>query len=139
MMVDGKNAIFNDKLIFMTDKTHELLERTFNFGIKVLIDLSKLPYNDITAVPRRQFAKAATSIGANYEEAQAAESKRDFIHKIGVVCKETRESNYWARVLEAICNDASQKNQFKEYKEESDELKRIFTSIKLSAEKNLKK
>jgi four helix bundle protein len=44
--------------------------------------------------------RSATSIGANIEEAQSAESRSDFIHQFGVVQKEARESLYWLRLLE---------------------------------------
>ena len=48
----------------------------------------------------RQLVRSATSIGANVEEADAAESKRDFIHKMSVAHKEARETRYWLRVIE---------------------------------------
>ncbi|WP_291093681.1 four helix bundle protein [Empedobacter sp. UBA6745] len=49
-----------------------------------------------------QLVKAATSIGANYEEAQAGSSKADFINKVDISLKEARESNYWLRLIEAL-------------------------------------
>jgi len=48
----------------------------------------------------KQYLRAATSVGANIEEAQAGESRNDFIHKMGIARKETRESLYWLSVLE---------------------------------------
>lgn len=48
-----------------------------------------------------QLLRSATSIGANYEEAQAAESHADFVHKLQVALKEARETNYWLRLIEA--------------------------------------
>ena len=86
----------------MNAKTEELLNRTFNFGIKNLQFLSKLTDNYIYNVPKRQLARSSTSIGANYEEAQAAKSKKDFIHKVAICCKESRESLYWLKVLNEI-------------------------------------
>ena len=47
----------------------------------------------------RQYLRSATSIGANLQEAQAGESKADFIHKCGIAQKEARESLYWLRLL----------------------------------------
>lgn len=47
----------------------------------------------------KQYLKAATSIGANIEEAQGSESRADFIHKIGIAQKEARESLFWLRLL----------------------------------------
>jgi four helix bundle protein len=48
----------------------------------------------------KQYLRAATSVGANIEEAQAGESRGDFIHKLGIARKETRESLYWLNLLE---------------------------------------
>ena len=47
----------------------------------------------------KQYLRAATSIGANIEEAQSGETKADFIHKYGIAQKETKESHYWLRLL----------------------------------------
>ncbi|MGA8183286.1 MAG: four helix bundle protein [Terriglobia bacterium] len=47
----------------------------------------------------KQYLRAATSIGANIEESQAGESRGDFIHKLGIARKETRESLYWLNLL----------------------------------------
>jgi four helix bundle protein len=49
----------------------------------------------------RQYLRAATSIGANVEEAQSGESRADFIHKMGIAQKEARESLYWLRLISA--------------------------------------
>ena len=75
----------------MNPKTEELLERTFLFGVDTLNFLLKLPNNKVYSIIIYQLAKASTSAGSNYEEAQAAESKRDFSHKVGIVLKEVRE------------------------------------------------
>lgn len=118
----------------MNPQTQALLDRTFDFGVNVLIYLSSLKYNDVLGVPKKQLSRSAVSIGANYEESQAAESKRDFIHKIGVVCKESRESHYWIRVLKSVYEDKEIKSKFEEFGKEAMELKSIFSAIKLSAE-----
>ncbi len=49
-----------------------------------------------------QLAKSSTSVGANYEEAQAGASKADFKNKVKISLKEARESNYWLRVVKAL-------------------------------------
>ena len=67
----------------MNPKTEELLKRVFNFGIDTLKFLFTLPKNKIYDTITFQLAKASTSSGSNCEEAQAAESKKDFIHKRG--------------------------------------------------------
>jgi len=118
----------------MDKKTQELMDRTFNFGVEVLTFLSELKYSDVLSAPKKQLSRSCTSIGANYEEAQAAESKKDFIHKIGIVCKECRESHYWIRIIKAVHKDEKIRERLARFEKESSELKSIFIAIKLSAE-----
>lgn len=119
----------------MNPKTEELLERTFLFGVDTLNFLFKLPKNKVYSIIIYQLAKASTSVGANYEEAQAAESKKDFTHKVGIVLKEIRESNYWFRVLNAILPNSDSNKELKRLLDESLELRKIFTTIKLKSDK----
>ena len=123
----------------MNPKTEELLQRTFLFGVNTLKFLNTLPYSITNKVISSQLAKSSTSVGANYEESQAAESKDDFIHKIGIVSKEARESKFWLRTLNEILADGNQKKQVKILLEESEQIRKIFTSIKLSSQENKKK
>ena len=123
----------------MNAKTEELLKRTFRFGVDSLKFFEFLPKTKINSILTYQLAKSSTSVGANYEEAQAAESSKDFIHKIGVVSKESRESNYWLRVLSEILPDSLKSEEFQNLLIESLELKKIFITIKLNAQKNLNK
>ncbi len=119
----------------MNPKTEELLDRTFSFGVDTLRFLFGLPNNKVYEIIIFQLAKASTSAGANYEEAQAAESKKDFIHKVGVVLKELRESNYWYRVLNEILPNSKTNKELKRLLNESLELKKIFTTIRFNAGK----
>lgn len=74
----------------------------------------------------RQAVRSATSIGANVEEADAAESKRDFIHKISIAHKEAREPRYWLRIVrDAMFDD----EEVRALHQESDELVRILYTI----------
>jgi four helix bundle protein len=123
----------------MNPKTEDLLKRTFEFGVKCLLFLESLPKTKVNAVITFQLAKASTSIGSNYEEAQGAESSKDFIHKIAVVLKESRESNYWLRVLDAILKKEYKNSDFEFLLKESFDFKKIYTSIKLTAQQNLNK
>lgn len=122
----------------MDVKTQELLDRTFKFGVDVLRLLSTLPSNDAFRVPKYQVAKASTSIGSNYEEAQAAESKQDFIHKVGISLKEARESHYWLRVIRALITESTKQLVLDGFVAEAAELKNIFATIRVSAQSNKK-
>lgn len=71
--------------------------------------------------------KAATSSGANYEEAQSASSRADFKYKMSLSLKEMRESNYWLRILEEIKIGNLETGY--NLTQESEELKKILGSI----------
>jgi len=61
--------------------------------------IKKLPYNSVNKALMEQLIRSAGSIGANYCEADAAESKKDFKHKIGICKKESKETRHWLRLL----------------------------------------
>jgi four helix bundle protein len=86
-----------------------------------------LPKNKVTDVLGYQLLKSGTSIGANYREANRAESRPDFIHKIGLVEKEAAETQYWLELCqEAKIGDPEERQWLLQ---ESGELLAIFTSI----------
>ncbi|MBP6506166.1 MAG: four helix bundle protein [Opitutaceae bacterium] len=74
---------------------NELEGRTLQFALTAIAFVNSLPRNTAGAVIGRQLLRSATSIGANYREAQRAESKADFIHKVAVAEKEAAETEYW--------------------------------------------
>jgi four helix bundle protein len=82
----------------MTER-RELDERLLDYGARIIQLVEALPR---TLVGRRigdQLLRSATAVGANYEEAQGAESKEDFVHKLQIALKELRESLYWLRLM----------------------------------------
>jgi len=81
----------------------------------------------------RQYLRAASSIGANIEEAQAGESRADFIHKLGIAQKEARESLYWLRVLAA--SDLVPQERIEPLTKETEELLNVITSIILNTKR----
>jgi four helix bundle protein len=102
-------------------------ERLFRFAVDVLTFLGSLPKSPEAKVIRYQLAKASSSSGANYEEAQAASSKPDFAHKMKIVLREMRESNYWIRIC--IAMKFGNEVEANRLKAESTELKNILGSI----------
>ena len=74
----------------------------------------------------KQIVRSATSIGSNVEEADAAESKRDFIHKMSIAHKEARETRYWLRIIRAALLD---NDEVRALIQEGDELVRILYTI----------
>lgn len=79
---------------------NELMSRTKSFALEVIQIVEGLPANSANNVIVYQLVKSSTSIGANYREALRAESKADFIHKIGIVEKEASESEWWLELLQ---------------------------------------
>ena len=80
----------------------DLEQRLFLFALGVLKMLMKLKGGKELDVIKYQLAKASTSVGANYEEAQGAVSRAEFSQKINISLKEIRESNYWLRILKEL-------------------------------------
>ena len=77
----------------------ELERRTKEFSLILIRFLESLPKNYLGEALGRQLLKSGTSIGANYREANRAESKADFIHNLAVVEKEASETLYWLELL----------------------------------------
>ncbi len=115
----------------------ELEERTLAFAVNVLSFLYKLPNENIYWVLITQLSKAATSIGANYREANRAESKKDFIHKIGIVEKESSESEYWLTVFSRVrFIDDLLNPEISALHAEAAEFVKLFSTISRNAKKN---
>ena len=77
----------------------ELENRLINFSIQVVSLIKSLPEDRITNHLSGQLLRSATSPALNYGEAQGAESKKDFVHKLGIVLKELRESLNCLKIL----------------------------------------
>jgi four helix bundle protein len=83
------------------NKNHKynLEDRTATFGENIIKFCKKIPRGPITDPLITQLVKAGTSVGANYCEADDAESKLDFKHKIGICKKESRETKHFIRMI----------------------------------------
>ena len=81
-----------------------ILVLSFNFSIKIIKFIDSNSWGN-KFVLSNQLLKSATSIGANIREAQSAESKNDFIHKIKIASKEAEEKEYWLLILQEIGMD----------------------------------
>ena len=108
-------------------KIYNLEERTAVFGEEVIKFAKKIPQNPITNPLITQLVKSGTSIGANYCEADDAESKMDFKHKIGICKKESRETKHWFRMIAIAAPEL--KEEARKLWQEAKELNLIFNSI----------
>jgi len=85
------------------EKENVILQKSFEFALKI-IEYSELLEENKKFVIARQLIKSGTSIGANINEAQSAESKTDFIHKLKISDKEAHETNYWLQLCKMSKN-----------------------------------
>ncbi len=114
----------------MTNKINvrfDLEDRTAKFGEDVIKFCQKIPRSPLTDPLITQMVKCGTSTGANYSEADDAESKMDFKHKIGICKKEARESKHFIRMI--VVAVPSLKEEARILWQEAKELNLIFNSI----------
>ncbi len=109
------------------DKKFDLAKRTSKFGEEVIIFLKTVPNNNINGPLINQTVRSATSIGANYMEADCAESKKDFLHKIGICKKEAKETTHWLHMIAIASPDKAEK--CRKLWKEAHELTLIFSAI----------
>ncbi|MBI4059096.1 four helix bundle protein [Candidatus Microgenomates bacterium] len=115
---------------------YDLEERTAKFGEEIIKFCRKIPRSPTTDPLITQLVKAGTSVGANYCEADDAESRDDFKHKIGICKKEAREVKHWLRIIPIAVPEL--KDEAKIIWQEAKELNLIFNSIvnKLKQKRN---
>ena len=102
-----------------------LSERFVQYAVRIIRTAMALPKNDAALTIRRQVLSSGTSVGANYEEGCAAESRADFLHKLKIVLKELRETRFWLRVIRTA--DLLPSSKLKAILQETDELIAIVT------------
>jgi four helix bundle protein len=107
-------------------KQYDLGERTLKFSKRIAVYANNLPKTISNIEIGKQLIRAAGSVGANYIEAEEALSKKDFVMRIKISRKESKESRYWLFISEPI-NDKQKEKE--ELIQESTELMKIFGSI----------
>jgi four helix bundle protein len=128
-----KFEIFNEfEMIKIAPKKYDLEERTANFAKADIKYCSGIPKNPVTIPLISQLVRAATSIGANYCEANGASSKRDFINKIFICKKESKETKYWIQLIAET--QEIKKEEPRLLWREAQELTMIFSKIAGSAQ-----
>ncbi|MEK7440527.1 MAG: four helix bundle protein [Chloroflexota bacterium] len=108
-------------------------ERTFEFAVRVVKLVDRLPKTTSGMQLGRQLVASGTSVGANMQEADGAETKKDFVHKTGVALKEAKESHFWLRVIDATL--LQKDSEVKSMVQEARELSLIIGAIKRNAHK----
>ena len=112
---------------------NKILNLTFDFSLEI-IDLYKLLIQHHEYVLSKQLLRSATSIGANVEEANAAQTKKEFIQRMSIASKEARETKYWLRLL-----DKSQiiKYDYTEHLKKIEHIINIVTKIVKTSQESL--
>ncbi len=98
-MQNAKCRMQNGGTLMANYKPTDIQERTFAFGIRVLKLVDCMPRRLGALEISKQLLRSGTSVGANVQEADGAESHKDFVHKIGIARKEAQESHFWLRVI----------------------------------------
>jgi four helix bundle protein len=127
--LEGQNAVvFDVKKKYRID----LRERLLDFSVNTMHFLATIPYKKEYDVFRYQLSRSASSIGANYEESQTTTYK-EFHHKIMVCLRETRETQYWLRIIDRL--KLGDKDLLLHLKQEATALILIFGSIEAKVRK----
>jgi len=106
---------------------YDLEERTAKFGEEIIKFSKKIPNSLVTKRMIPQLTASGTSVGANYCEADDAESGKDFKHKIGIAKKEARETKHWLRMI--VTATPELKDEARILWKEANELNLIFNAI----------
>ena len=106
------------------DKENIIVDKTIEFSLAI-VKYCEILEHDKKYVIARQLLRSATSIGANVFEAQNAESRADFIHKMKIAAKESSETLYWL----ILCDRSSTYHFDKKLKDNLDEIIRILSKM----------
>ena len=115
----------------------DLVGRTSRFALEVIMFYSTLPSTTVCQVLGRQLLRSATSVGAQYREAQRAKSGADFVSKIEGALQELDETGYWLELLEE--SGIADAIAVKPLQTENQELLKIFVTIAKSSKKQSRK
>jgi four helix bundle protein len=106
----------------------EIQERTFEFAIRIVKLCQYLDEKPgVKRTLSNQLLRSGTSVVANIQEAQAGQSRADFLSKMSIASKEARETLYWLKLLERT--ELVSDDRLQDLKQEADEIVRILTSI----------
>ena len=109
-------------------KQYDLEDRTFQFAKRVRVFVKTLPRTIASIEDGKQLIRSSGSVAANYIEANESLSKKDFVMRIKICRKETKESELWLKLIFLNSNDALEKERAALI-QESVELRKIFGSI----------
>jgi len=118
-------------------ENQQITERTFQFALRIIKLCRALQKEYIGRTLSGQLLRAGTSVGANIEESQAAQSTADFIAKMSIARKESRETLFWLRLIRESKMVPAQR--LEKIILECDEITKIISSIIINTRKNASK
>jgi len=126
----------NDKTSKNKRRKYDLEERLIDFAVRIINVVEALPNTRAGNHIAGQLVRCGTSPAPNYGEAQSAESRNDFIHKIKIVLKELRETNVWLNIIQRKKLFADGSNKLHALIVERNELISIFVTSAKTAREN---
>jgi len=117
-------------------KDNIIKTKTYNFAIRIVGLYKYLTREKKEYILSKQILKSGTSIGANVEEADGGQSKKDFFAKISIAYKESKETHYWLRILRDT--NFITKHQAEYLLKDLEEILKIITKIQITTKKNIK-
>lgn len=121
----------------MTKKKYDLENRLLEYSVKIIKIVERLPNTRVGNHVAGQLIRSGTSPYPNHGEAQAAESPKDFVHKLRISLKELRETKRWLNLIQRVPL-VKEPDKMDDISEETEELIKIFVSSIRTAEKKRK-
>lgn len=118
-------------------KTNPLKDKSFFFAVQIVNTTREIQKRKKEFILSNQLMRSGTAIGALYREAEQAESRADFIHKLAIAQKECNESLYWLELLEQT--NFLEKDQYEKLEPLCRELIRLLTSIIRSTKQSIRR
>lgn len=119
----------------MSERKSVMKDKSFDFALKIIRIYKTLCKDKKELVLSKQLLRSGTSVGANIREAQNAQSKADFIHKLSIAQKECDETVYWLELLHQ--SEYLGKNEFEETHSYANEILKMLRSAIITTKKNL--
>ena len=120
-------TIYNEFTLTQFTNKYNLEERTAKLGERLIEFCKSVKQDNINGSLINQLVRAATSVGANYMEANGASSKQDFRNKVFICKKELQETKHWLRMMATCVSE--RKKELRDLWEETQELTMIFQKI----------
>ncbi|HMS91241.1 MAG TPA: four helix bundle protein [Candidatus Absconditabacterales bacterium] len=111
-------------------------KKSYEFAVKIVLLYKKIVRQHNDFIISKQLLRCGTSIGANVEEANGGQSKKDFLSKMSIAYKEARESDYWLRILKDT--QMISKEEYTTINNLLQEILKIITKIQTTTKENIK-